>query len=156
MRALAEYIVSVAAAAILCGILNSVMTGSGPKGVMKLVTGLFLAFCVIRPIMDLHLPDFTELPESIREEAEEAAAEGEALARESMSVSITEQLETYILDRAGSMGLDLQVQVVLKEDNSWLPDSVILTGDAPAAKQKALTGEIIEALGIPEEDIVWN
>ena len=156
MRALAEYIISVSAAAFLCGILNSMMLKGTAKEVMKLVSGLFLAFCVISPVSDLRLPELTDLGESLQQEAQEAAAAGESMAQESVSESIKEQLEAYILDKAESLGLNLTVEVFLAEEDSFLPEGVTLQGDAPLPERQELIQEITDALGLTEEDITWT
>ena len=156
MRALAEYIISVSAAAFLCGILNSMMLKGTAKEVMKLVSGLFLAFCVISPVTDLRLPELTDLGESMQQEAQEAVAAGESMAQESVSESIKQQLEAYILDKAESLGLDLTVEVFIAEEDSFLPEGVALQGDAPLPERRELIREITDALGLTEEDITWT
>lgn len=155
MRSLAEYIISVSAAALLCGILNSMMLKGSAKEVLKLVSGLFLAFCVIRPVSDLRLPEITEIGESIREEASAAVTAGEKLAVNSARDSISEQLEAYILDKADSMGLSLDVEVILKQDGSFLPETMTIEGRATKQQAEELLEEITDALGITREDIVW-
>lgn len=155
MQQLAEYIISVAAAAFLCGILNSLMLKGTAKEVLKLVCGLFLAFCVISPVADLRLPELADLGEGIQEEAREAVEAGEQMARESVSESISGQLEAYILDIAQSMGLDLTVDVFLEEGDGCLPESVTIQGDASDREKKEMTTQITDALGLTEEDILW-
>lgn len=155
MRALAEYIVSVSAAALLCGILNSIMVKGTAREILKLVSGLFLAFSVISPVSNLRLPELTEIEATWQTEAADAVHAGEIMARDAVSDSISEQLETYILDKAESMGLDLTVHVSLKMDDSCLPETVTMEGRASAEERQQLTVEITEALGLTEEDIKW-
>ena len=156
MQALAEYIISVSAAALICGILNSMMLKGTAKEVLKLVSGLFLAFCVIRPVSDIRLPELADIGESIREEAASAVTAGEEMAMDSARDSISEQLEAYILDKAASLGLDIQVEVFLTQDDSFLPESVTIRGSGTAQQKKELMEEITDALGITQEDITWT
>ena len=156
MRALAEYIISVSAAALICGILNSMMLKGTAKEVLKLVSGLFLAFCVIRPVSDIRLPELADIGESIREEAASAVTAGEEMAMDSARDSISEQLEAYILDKAASLGLDIQVEVFLTQDETFLPESVTVRGSGTARQKKELMEEITDALGITQEDITWT
>lgn len=156
MQALAEYIISVSAAALICGILNSMMLKGTAKEVLKLVSGLFLAFCVIRPVSDIRLPELADIGETIREEAASAVETGEEMALESARDSISEQLEAYILDKAASLGLDIQVEVFLTQDDTFLPESVTIRGSGTTQQKKELTEEITDALGITQEDITWT
>ena len=138
MRDLAEYIISVSAAALVCGILNSMMPKGAAKEVLKLVSGLFLVFCVISPVSNLRLPELADIGETIREEAATAVEDGEEMATESVRDSISQQLEAYILDKASSMGLDIEVEVFLKQDDSFLPESVTIRGSAAQQQKKEL------------------
>lgn len=154
MRALAEYIVSVSAAAFLCGIVNSLMPKGTAKEVLKLVGGLFLAFTVIRPIADLQIPELSEVADSWQEEAQQAAAMGQSMAQELTAEGIKSQLEAYILDKAEELRLELEVEIALQEE-SLLPEQVRLKGNAsPHAKQQ-MTRYIRQELGVAEEDILW-
>lgn len=155
MRALAEYIVSVSAAAILCGILNSLMLKGAAKEIVKLVSGLFLVFCIISPVSNVRLPELTDVGQDIQKEAERAVRSGEEHTREALSDSISRQLETYILDKAQEAGVDLSVQVQLSCEGTFLPEQVVLSGDAAESIRSRLIAEIAEDLGIPEEDIQW-
>ena len=80
---------------------------------------------------------------------------GEELAVNSARDSISEQLEAYILDKADSMGLSLDVEVILKQDGSFLPETMTIEGRATKQQAEELLEEITDALGITREDIVW-
>lgn len=155
MQSLGEYIVSVCAAAFICGILNSMAPKGTAKEVLKLVGGLFLTFTVIRPVADIQIPELAEVTENWQQEAWDAAQAGEEMALQSAVESITQQLEAYILDKANALRLTLTVEVSLEED-SLMPDMVRLTGDAsPYARQQMLT-YLQKELGFSEEDILWT
>ena len=81
---------------------------------------------------------------------------GEEMAMESTRDSISEQLEAYILDKAASLGLNIQVEVFLKQDETFLPESVTIQGSGTQQQKKDLTEEITDALGITREDIKWT
>lgn len=156
MRAIGEYIISVCTAALLCGILNSMMVKGPAKEILKLVSGLFLAFCVISPVSNIHLPDLAAISQEVQEDAQSAAASGEEITDEALTESIIRQLEAYILDKAESMGLHPEVEVILMDDGSYLPKQVILSGKAPIVKRARLIQEIAEDLGLTKEDVQWT
>lgn len=154
MHALAEYIICVSAAAFVCGIVNSLMPKGPAKEVLKLVGGLFLAFSVIRPVADIRIPELAEVSASWQEEASEAAALGEEMAREAAAESIKQELEAYILDKAGELRLTVEAEVFLEEE-TLLPESVTVSGNAAPNSRQRLTDWIESELGISEEDIRW-
>lgn len=156
MRAIGEYIISVCTAALLCGILNSMMLKGPAKQILKLVSGLFLAFCVISPVSNIHLPDLAAISQEVQEDAQSAVLSGEEITDEAMTESITRQLEAYILDKAQSMGLHPQVEVILSDDGSYRPKAVILWGDASIVKRTKLIQEVTEDLGLTKGDVQWT
>ena len=155
MRALGEYIVSISAAAFIFAIVSSLMPKGNTKEILRLVGGLFLAFCVIRPIADLQIPDLSALSEVGSREAREAAGEGEELAQRNVSERIKQDLEAYILDKAGELRLQLNAEVILSEE-SFLPEELIISGDAsPNARQEMILF-LTREVGIQKENIQWN
>ncbi len=155
MQALGEYIVSICAAAFLCGIIGSLAPKGAAKEIIKLVCGLFLVFTVIRPISEINLPDLVEVGKSFQKDAQSAVKAGEDMAQTETAAGISEQLEAYILDKARLLRLELTVEVELDEEGSFLPKTVTLRGDAAPLARKQLTELLQKDLGIPEEDIRW-
>ena len=156
MRAIGEYIISVCTAALLCGILNSMMLKGPAKEILKLVSGLFLAFCVISPVSNIRLPDLMAVSEELQLDAQSAADAGEEITDAALCESIIGQLSEYILDKAKSMGLYPEVEVILQTDGSYLPKAVYLSGEAPIVKRTKLIQEIAEDLGLAKEDVQWT
>lgn len=60
MEALRQYVISVVAAAMLCGIVVRLFPNGSGKQVGKLICGLFLAYTVLSPISRV---DFSNLPD---------------------------------------------------------------------------------------------
>ena len=88
--------------------------------------------------------------------SEIAAATGEEVARKALSDSISQQLSAYILDKAQQMGLSVSVQAIILDEEDYLPDQVILTGEGTDSEKQALIQEIASDLGLPEEDVQWT
>lgn len=156
MDALREYILSVTAAAVLCGILRSIVGEKGTAaGLVKLICGLFLAFTVIRPVAEVELTEFTLLTADISEDAREAVSTGEDYARDSLSQIIKSEAEAYILDKAQAYGAEIQVVVSLSGDAQPVPEKVRITGDLSPYAKTQLQSMITEDLGIPKENLTW-
>ena len=56
MEALRQYVISVVAAAMLCGIVVRLFPNGSGKQMGKLICGLFLAYTVLSPISRVDLP----------------------------------------------------------------------------------------------------
>ena len=153
MEALRQYVISVVAAAMLCGIVVRLFPSGSGKQVGKLICGLFLAYTVLSPISRV---DFSNLPDfSLRcmDDAEDAAAMGENLARDSMADIIKEETEAYILDKAADFHANLHVEVTVGEDN--LPAAVTVSGEASPYARRQIQAIIANDLGIAKENQKW-
>ena len=153
MEALRQYVISVVAAAMLCGIVVRLFPNGSGKQVGKLICGLFLVYTVLSPISRV---DFSKLPDfSLRymDDAEDAAAMGENLARDSMADIIKEETEAYILDKAADLHANLHVEVTVGEDS--LPTAVTLSGEASPYARRQIQAIIANDLGIAKENQKW-
>lgn len=154
MAKLGEYIICVCCAALLCGIVNSMMPKGTSREILKLVGGLFLAFTVIQPIQNMELPDLSTVTDSWQDEVSNAVSRGEEMARQAAADSIKKELEAYILDKALSLRLEVRVQLKLREDTLH-PESVILIGNPSPDSRNQLTRWICEELGLTKEAVTW-
>ena len=157
MDGIREYLVGVAAAAILCGIANSLIGTKGTVGVtIKLLSGLLMLMVVIRPWTSVSLDGFFNWAEDISAEGADVVASGEMLAEEAYKDSIIQQTEAYILEEARALGCELTVEVVLSDGEIPVPSQVRLTGSvSPYAKGK-LSTMLTDTLGIRREEQIWT
>lgn len=151
-----QYILSITAAAIICGILVSLFGKKGTIGtICSMLCGIFLAIVVIRPITTIELDSFSSWMSGLEAGSADAAAEGESLAWESLSQIIKEETEAYILDKAASLGLSVEVSVRLDGEELPVPESVTIQGTASAYQRLRLTQALEEELNIAKEDQLW-
>lgn len=152
MEALRLYIISVVAAALLCGIVTGLMPQGRASQIIRMVCGLFLAYTVLAGLtgLDLQIPDWDVLAVT---DARQAAALGESLGEAALTQVIKEQTEAYILDKAAVLGLSLEVEVSL--DESQVPQSVVLEGQAFPYERQQLQNTIARELGIAKENQQW-
>ena len=156
MEHIREYLLSVTAAALVCGIVRSLTAGKGSiAGIIRLICGIFLSLTVIMPVMDIDLRRMDFPAAGIMQEAGEAVSEGEDYAKRAMARLIKEQSEAYILDKARSYGLDISVEITVGNEDTPVPVASRIKGRiSPYAKGQL--AKILEYdLGIPEEDQKW-
>ena len=77
--------------------------------------------------------------------------------RELVAEIIKQNAETYILDKASSMGLDASVEVTVEGEMTYpYPAAVCITANAAEAQKRQLGTYISENLAIPAERQTWK
>ena len=154
MEAVKDYLLSITAAAVICGCVNSIVSGnSWISRLVKLLCGLFLVVTAIQPVIDIKVSDVYQFTEQLALDADQAVYDGEQIAVDEMKRIIKEKTETYILDKAKTLGTELNVEIVL---DGVLPVGVILTGDVSPYAKGCLCETISQDLGIPLKEQIWN
>lgn len=156
MRSLGQYILSIGLAALLTAIICEFSEGKSATGtVIRMVCGLFLAFIVINPVTELNFDILDAFSENLHPDTASAVSAGTALAEESVREIIKRETQAYILDKACSMGYNLQAEVKVGEGDTPLPESVRITGDIPVNARKELEALLEQELGISKENQQW-
>lgn len=149
------YLLTVIAAAVISAIaLRLVHNSSMHYTVIRLLIGVFLAITVIGPITGLQLSNLTLYMDSVRDEAQKHMESGIDTASKQTAARISQGLESYILDKATSLDLDLEVCVNLADDLTV--STVSITGDASPYLRRKLNDIVCRDLGIGEESLIWN
>lgn len=157
MDAIREYLLSVTAAAILCSVVRRMLNKKKTAGMIgKLLTGLFMIYTVLSPLVGVSFGSVEDLTDLYREDAHAAVARGENLTAQSLRESIKDRLEAYVLEKADGMGVQVRVNILLSDDLYPVPEKVYISGQvAPYAKNR-LKQIIREDLGVSEEDQIWT
>lgn len=157
MENLKQYILAVVAASVLCGLILTLTGKKSTTGpVIKLLCGIFLSLTLIVPLSGPDLLDFTSYENFWSNEAEHYASFGQESASVEVGSIITEQCQAYILDKAASLGADIQVQIKLSQDEPPTPWEIHVTGSISPYAKGILKKTIIDELGIPEERQIWT
>ena len=152
-----DYLTSVTAAALLIALLQAISPKNNTiMAVMKLLTGLYMVITLITPMKTIPIKNYLNDFPAIQDFASTYAAEGDAYRDASVSLVITEQVESYIKDKAAALGATVQVEITLCEEEPPSPISVHIRGNiSPYVKNQL--GRIIEdSVGIPKEQQTWS
>lgn len=153
MGAIRDYLLSVTAAALICGAVCSL---AGKKGsvpaLLKLLCGIFLAATVIKPAVDLRIDDFSLISNLLPVDADQVVENGKEMAAKEMNRIIKEKAEAYILDKAMSLGAEVEVMIEL---NDGVPVGITVKGDVSPFIKSKLSACITQDLGIEQEDQIW-
>lgn len=122
---------------------------------LKLLCGLFLTLTVVKPLVQLELPDLDILLVPFSQEAETAVSEGTEMLQDALAKSIQQETEAYICSKAEQLQANLHVQVHLSNDEPPIPDEVILDGNIDPAVKEVLQEMMEDELNIPKEHQQW-
>jgi hypothetical protein len=153
MDAIKDYLLTVTAAALVCGIVTGLAGKSSISKLLKLLCGLFLAATVIKPAVEVRIENIYDFTENLAADREIAVSQGEYVASEEMKRIIKQKTETYILDKAKALGAEITVEVVLED---YIPASVTIMGDISPYAKSNLSAIIGQELDIPPEEQIWK
>ena len=153
VTAVKGYILSVTAAAMVSAIIVRLVGKNGTGTIIKALAGLFLTLTVLKPLVDVEIDRLTLITDSFREQAEEAVSYGELASRKMLDGIITEQLQTYILDKAKEFGAEPDVELALTDG---IPSGIRLSGRFSPYSKLQLSKWLNEELGIPLEAQIWT
>lgn len=146
------------ALSVLCGVaLLLTPEGSGRRA-LAVCCSVLLSLSVLTAFgsfdfdaYSLELARYRDMGDSLADEAEERS-------RRLNKTLIMRQLEEYIRTQAeelGMSGLRAEPSVRWSTEGFWVPESVRLTGDFDAEREKRLREIIAADLGIPAEKQEW-
>lgn len=156
-EAIRTYLLSVIAASVLTVLVRSVVPDGAVKRAASVICGVLVMLCALSPLLSI---DSEQIAQSIwrTQMQTEALQTGvEVKNRALVSDIIKEKTQTYIWDKAASIGLDVTVEVEMRDDGEYpYAYAVTLTGIAGEAQRRTLTQTISENLAIPAERQTWK
>ncbi len=156
MDSLRQYILTVIAAAIICSVISPLTSKKTTvHTVLKLVCGIFLVITIIKPFQPYSKFDFSDIYNALEVTADEYVQDGVLYASAQKETFIIENVQSYILDRAKELDVNIDVTVELDPDTT-MPNIVYLSGNVSPLKKSRLQQIITDALGIPEEQQIWQ
>ena len=146
------YLLSVLISSLICSILSQMVSDTKWKSLMQLLCGVVIAISILAPLTDFNLENLPKLPADCRIEADVYISEGIKVASSEQEKIIKAYCESYILDKAKSLGSEVSVQIRL--DKTMVPAFAELRCDDKTL-QKPLQEILTMDLGIPKENQKW-
>ena len=140
-------------------LLGAIVTGAAGEDsrAARLSSALALLLVLCSPLVHFELDETAQLLSRSRMQAQMAQTGIEVKNRELLSRIISEQAQTYILDKAEELGVTVAVTVQTQQGEAYpYPAAVQLTGYATAAQRGQLNRWIAEQLAIAEEHVTWT
>ena len=156
MSAVAQYILKITSAAMLISIITCIIDRKSPIApYIKLVSGLFLTIVVFSPILHISVGNITGYLTAINADAESIVSQSQHDQQKQILSIIKSKTETYILEKAQVLGLDVCVEIEFVDTSTMIPSAIRIEGAvSPFAKQQ-LTEIISNDIGIPEASQKW-
>ncbi|MBE6925294.1 MAG: hypothetical protein E7461_00480 [Ruminococcaceae bacterium] len=156
MEGLRTYILSVVASAVICSGLRALFGEKGSTAsLLRTICGIYMAFVLVSPLRNVDFSIYSDYFTGFMEEAQTAVLDGENVALKELRERIKEETESYILDKAVSLGADVSVEVSLAGSTPPAPNKITIKGAVSPYVKKVLSRYIKEQLGIPEEAQIW-
>ena len=153
--AVQAYILSVICCALLCAVVSGIGAKKGSSAmILKLISGIFLVFTLIRPVSDMDLGDMEFRLPDLTENATYASNMGQTYAESQLEAIIKAETEAYILDKAQALQADVTVAVTL--DGNHIPAALQISGQFTPRAMEELSRILETDLGIAKEDQIWN
>lgn len=152
-----EYLLSVTAAAVLCGCIGTFFKKTDTvSSLIKTLCGVFVCLTVLRPLLQVSLPDIEDYFSSFSAKTNAVTLEAVQLADNEKCRVIKQQSESYICGKAAAMGCEISASITLSEDDPYAPAEITITGSVSPYAKSSLTALIASDLGIPKEDQHWS
>lgn len=152
-----QYIIAVTAAAIVGSVVITICDKkSTTSAVIKLIVGVFMTLTIVKPIIDVKIVDISEYLSTVNALAADSVQSGSLWAASESAAIIKDRTEAYILDKALSMGLHIDVDVSVSEQTPFAPSFVTVTGNVPPYARTQLSQLIEEDIGVSKENQTWT
>ena len=157
MQSLRSYILSIVASSIICACVQVLIGKKGTSAkLLRMVCGIYMAIVFVSPLHKIDFSIYTDYFSGIMHQAEDAVSEGQNIAQQKRKEIIIRQTQSYILDKASSFGVDVEVAVTVSDDATQAPNAITIKGAVSPYVKKMLTNYIEEQIGIPKEAQTWK
>lgn len=153
---LKEYLLAISAACLLYTVVMTMIPEGSIRKIAELVSGMMVILATLSPLVELDTSSISSAISQYTLRTDYVQREIEFGSRELMCQVIRKKCETYILDKAENMGVQLSVEVYLDDQAEVpYPTRVLLRGNWTIDEQAALRRCIAEDLGVPEDRQEW-
>jgi hypothetical protein len=155
MDGLQQYVMSLIGAALICSVVKSLVGGASRfKEVTRVVCGVFMVITAISPLMVVKIPDFDSYIQPIFDTGWKISNDAVNASKAEMVDIIKGETSAYILEKANSRNVDIDVEVGVDE-GVLVPTEVIIAGTVSPYDKALISKYIFETLNIPEDQQQW-
>ena len=150
-----QYLLTVICAASTCAVvLRFFDSNTRFKPIITFICGLFMVITVLTPLRNFRIGDLSGITRDFRLDANTIIDAGIQEANISKNKIICESVETYILDEAKQLGVNLEIHI--STDDDCTPNCVRISGQVSPYIRSKLQQIISDDIGIPPEAQIWE
>lgn len=150
------YVFRIITAGVVCAIACAMFhKNDALSRLIKMLSGLFMLITILLPLSHLDLNIISFVEPTIQSDGLRFAESGSLQAQESLRGIITERCQSYIVEKASSMGVSVDVEVSLNDETYPKPCAVKIRGTVSPYTKTRLQTIISQDLGIPKEQQRW-
>ena len=152
-----SYLTGVVCAGILCACVIPLFRNTDTHGkLIRTICGLFMLITVIAPITKVSGLSVDTYLDAVSDDSAYIVEDGTQQAQEFLQAFIKEECETYIVEKANGMGVNIDAEVTLSTIDSQTPYSIRISGAVSPYVKAKLQTVIADDLGIPKERQSWT
>ena len=156
MERIGAYLLQVTAAAVICGILKTIVGQKGSTAsLVRILCTVFMALSMLSPLVGIDQGRWDVSFSNFGDDAKSVVEGAKLTAQKELSTDIKKRTEAYILDKANSFGVTTSVEVFVSPEDLPVPTGVRITGAVPPYTKERLSIWLREELGIPLEEQKW-
>ena len=157
MDEIRQYILSILSAAVITSlIVRLIGKQEAVAGIVKMIASVFLVITVISPIIKLQIEDISQYVGALEEDGKDIISEAKSQAESEKQSIISDNVQTYIEDKAASYGAVITATVGITEPDALKPDTITIEGEVSPYIKKLLKETITDDLGIREDRQIWK
>lgn len=159
MSSIGMWVKGIAACAVICGIALAVTPKGKVKNILSVISGVVLIIAFLQPFLDGDSSFLSMDMSQYRAQADEITGDAEKVQTNLSRTIIEENMNSYILDKAQTLGIDdLEVKVVLKwgDEGFWYPYELSLISNCGVYERNRLSTFIETELGVPSSRHYWS
>lgn len=150
-----RYILSIICAAMICGILLGITKNAFFHKMMKMLCGIFMSVTFLVPLHQIDFPAVSIPNVSIMEDARAYASIGAAYTSGESAQVIKEQCEAYILSKAASLEIPVEIEIEISDADPPIPIEARLSGTSDPLQRNTLSIILENDLGVTKEHQIW-
>lgn len=158
-EALQSWLHAVIYTGLICGIALVIAPHGRVKKALTILCGVAMCVAFISPLGGIDFESYSEAMAGFKIEAESFAADGESYSKNLNRTIIEDECEAYILDKAESLGAQLdemEVLAVWSDEGYWYPAEVQIKGNFSQAQRERVSSYIEAELGISADKQQWS
>ncbi|MDR0889360.1 MAG: stage III sporulation protein AF [Oscillospiraceae bacterium] len=156
MEAVREYLIALVAVSMIAVLANALVHGEKMQKIVRFVGGLLILLVAMSPILKINLTDLARRMEDFGQAQGFDNSEVSQNSQEMLAALIKQNTETYIVQKAASIGATVRAEVTLSNEEYPTPVAVVIIGTLSAQQLADMEQYLSSALGIPKENQEWK